>query len=221
MRRGRHVTPTRSLGLALVVALAASIGCRRESPSPAGTAPAADAGSASALADAASVARDGHALVVDDCLVCHSEELLAQQRLTPKQWEKTVKKMIEWGAPVDPETIDALVAHLAARYGTDAGPFEPSPVAAAEARAALAPLPDATFRDGDATRGLALYHDRCEACHAADARGQLGPALASKPVLYRAGDLAAVVRAGRGRMTPFGEATDRDVADLLAHLRRL
>jgi hypothetical protein len=28
------------------------------------------------------------------------------------------------------------------------------------------------------------------------------------------------VRTGRGRMTPFGEATDRDVADLLAHLRR-
>ena len=217
----RHLARTRSFALFLVLALAASAGCHRESPSPSVTAPAADASSASALADASTLALDGHTLVVNDCLVCHSEELLVQQRLTPKLWEKTVKKMIEWGAPVDPETTDALVAHLAARYGTDAGPFEPAPVAAADMRAAIAPLPDATFADGDATRGLALYHDRCEACHATDARGQLGPALASKPVIYRAGDLAAVVRTGRGRMTPFGEATDRDVADLLAHLRRL
>ena len=217
----RRLSVTRRLALVVVLALAALAGCHRESPPPSGAAPSADASSASARADASPLALDGHALVVNDCLVCHAEELLVQQRLTPKQWDKTVKKMIEWGAPVDPETTDALVAHLAARYGTDAGPFEPAPVAAADMRAALAPLPDATFADGDATRGLALYHDRCEACHATDARGQLGPALASKPVLYRAADLAVVVRAGRGRMTPFGEATDRDVADLLAHLRRL
>ena len=113
------------------------------------------------------------------------------------------------------------MTHLATRYGVDAGPFELHAFAAGEVRAALEPLPDVAFGGGDAARGLALYRDRCEACHAADARGQLGPALASKPVLYRAFDVAAVVRAGRGRMTPFAEATDRDVADLLAHLRRL
>jgi hypothetical protein len=44
--------------------------------------------------------------------------------------------------------------------------------------------------------------------------------LVDRPVLYRAADLAETVRRGRGKMPPI-PMTDAEVADVLAHLRRL
>jgi mono/diheme cytochrome c family protein len=191
--------------------------CRSPSPSAV-----VDAG-AVAVADAAppvDPVAHGKELVRLDCLSCHTEQLLEQQRLTPKQWAAVVKKMTGWGAPVEPETTEALVAYLAASYGPDAGAYAPPALAFAQAPLALAPTPDGPFANGDATRGAALYRDRCSACHGPDARGQLGIALVSRPILYRAADVAEMVRRGRGRMTPL-EATDGEIADVLAHLRTL
>jgi len=51
------------------------------------------------------------------CYTCHSADLIAQQRLTRKQWTATVEKMTRWGAAVPPEKKDAIVDYLAKNFG--------------------------------------------------------------------------------------------------------
>jgi cytochrome c2 len=209
----------------VLVALCASLlssGCKSEPPAPTP----APSQSAPALPSAAPIlsAAAAHALIVDDCLSCHTEEMIAQQRLTPTQWGAVVKKMHGWGAPVEPENIDPLVAYLAATYGPSAGPYRVETLSAADAAAAIAPQPDGPFAGGDAKRGAVAYHDLCATCHADDARGAaLGVCLVDRPLLSRAADFSRIVRAGRGRMPAFREqdVPDPSVADLLAHLRSL
>lgn len=201
------------VGLAVLAAA-----CRRdEAPTPTPT---------SAQADAAPVAAarpTGTALVREACLSCHGEELLAQQRLPREKWAATVKKMAGWGASLEPADTDTLVDHLAALYGPDAGPWEPPSMDAKVAAEALAPLDDGPLAGGDPSRGRAVYAERCASCHGPEALGlpALGLALVDKPILSRAPDLAAVVRKGRGRMPALPMLGDREVGDLVAHLRSL
>jgi mono/diheme cytochrome c family protein len=208
--------PLRVIALASLTLFAA---CKR--PSPASD----DAGVSAELALDASLSNDpetrGPELVQNDCLSCHTKQMLEQQRLTPKQWGAVVKKMTGWGAPVEEGTSEILVSYLAAHYGTDAGAYDPPTLTAAQAAAALAPLDDGPFANGDAARGAALYRDRCAACHGQDGRGQLGVVLVDRPLLKRASDLADVIRRGKGRMAPNALMSDPEVADLLAHLRGL
>ena len=53
------------------------------------------------------------------CTICHSEDYLVQQRLTPEQWKKTVAKMQKFGAPVTDEQAAPLVAWLSSMYTPD------------------------------------------------------------------------------------------------------
>ena len=46
------------------------------------------------------------------CRTCHEQDLITQQRLTAAGWERTVDKMVRWGARVTPEQKPALVAFL-------------------------------------------------------------------------------------------------------------
>jgi hypothetical protein len=59
------------------------------------------------------------------CLNCHSADMIRQQRLTQKQWEANVAKMIGWGAVVPEDQKDALVAYLLQNFGPDNDRFEP------------------------------------------------------------------------------------------------
>lgn len=61
------------------------------------------------------------------CLNCHSGDILRQQRLTEKQWQANVTKMIGWGAVVPDDKRDALVAYLVQNFGPDNDRFEPVP----------------------------------------------------------------------------------------------
>jgi mono/diheme cytochrome c family protein len=163
---------------------------------------------------------DPRKLVTDNCLSCHVVDMLAQQRLTAAQWGKVVKKMSTWGSLIEPENTAALVAYLAATYGPDAGPYTSPTISAAAAAAQLAPLPDGALAGGDAARGKDVFAMRCAACHGADAHGGIGVNLVDRPILYRAPELAQIVRDGKGRMPPF-EGTERDIADVIAYLRPL
>jgi mono/diheme cytochrome c family protein len=176
---------------------------------------AADAG-----AEAGAAVADGKALVKGACLSCHSEHMLRQQRLTQAQWQKTVVKMVGWGANLEPAEIAPLVAYLASSYGSDAGPYEAETISATDAIAELTPLPEEPFPQGDTERGKALFAARCSACHGADARGQIGVTLVERPFLYRAADFARTVRLGRGKMLPT-PLNDAEIGDVLAHLRTL
>jgi mono/diheme cytochrome c family protein len=178
-----------------------------------------------ALAIALLVSATAHAepdaLVINNCLACHAEEMLQQQRLTAKQWAAVVKKMQGWGAPIEPENVEALVRKLSAAYGPDAGAWKPASIDAAKASAALAPLPDGKWKRGRPDKGKALYAVACLSCHGADGHGSpTGVNLADRPLLWRGDELARVVRKGRGRMPSFPLA-DGDIASLLVFLRTL
>jgi mono/diheme cytochrome c family protein len=214
----------RALALVLAGAAAAATSATACSKGGPGTGGAGTADAGAGTADGGVTMRlsttDGRALLTSACLSCHSEEMIAQQRLTPAQWSKVVTKMVGWGANLAPDESEPLATWLATTYGTDAGPWEPQPLSAAAATAELVPLTDGPFANGDPERGHALYMDRCAACHGPEARGQLGVRLIDRPLLRRASEVAETVRRGRGKMPPLALA-DGEIADLLAHLRRL
>jgi mono/diheme cytochrome c family protein len=208
----------------MVVAGAMLIGC----PSKDENAKADAGASASASADAgagdggakAAVSTDGKEIVRGACLSCHSEQMLAQQRLTPAQWSKTVGKMVVWGANLDPKEVEPLVAYLSATSGVDAGPYVAEEISAKDALAEIAATPDDPIPAGVIERGKPLFLDKCSGCHGSDARGAIGVALVDRPFLYRAADFASTVRRGRGKMIPQA-LTDAQIGDVLAYLRSL
>ena len=55
-------------------------------------------------------------LILARCSVCHSADLITQQRLPPERWEATVEKMKHWGAEISQEEAGLLVRYLSARY---------------------------------------------------------------------------------------------------------
>jgi mono/diheme cytochrome c family protein len=165
-------------------------------------------------------AKTAQGVIVNDCLACHVEELLVQQRLTATQWAAVVKKMQGWGSLVEPSNAELLGAFLSARYGVDAPPYDVPTVSASAAAEALAPLPDGPFAGGETTKGEALYKEACASCHGADARGTAtGTKLADRPLLYRAAEFAEAIKRGRGRMPAFPLYKDPEIGALLAYLR--
>ena len=171
-------------------------------------------------APAAAPAPTPEELVALSCTECHGGDILAQQRITQKQWEAGVKKMVGWGALVEDKAQPALVQYLAATYAASAAPYAP-PEASEDALGAIEPTDDGAFADGASARGHELYTRSCAACHAPDARGNaIGTNLVDRYLLYRAADFAALLREGRGRM-PAQPLQDQQIADLLAWLRTL
>ena len=82
------------------------------------------------------------------CLTCHEADLIAQQRLTRRAWEREIDKMIRWGARVAAGEREAMLGYLAARFG---------------------PRPEAPRPEGaNAARGAAIFESRCLPCHEAD-----------------------------------------------------
>ena len=61
------------------------------------------------------------------CYACHSADLIAQQRLTEKQWTAAVEKMIRWGAAVDEKDKAAMIAYLSKHFGPE-NKFTPAKV---------------------------------------------------------------------------------------------
>lgn len=197
------------------VALLLSIAACKDPPAPP---PPAKADAAAPAPVALSV--DAKKIAENACLSCHQEEMLQQQRLTKAQWEKTVTKMAGWGANLEESEKAPLVAYLAEKYGPDAGAFTPEPLPANASLALLDPIDDGEYGGGDPEKGKATYTDKCSGCHGQDALGHIGVRLVDRPFLYRAKDVAELVRRGKGKMPP-AVVEARDLADILAHLRRL
>jgi len=163
---------------------------------------------------------EAEGLVENNCLACHSADMLAQQRLSRAQWDAAVKKMRKWGAPLEEENEAPLVEGLAAALGQEAPRYEPARLWPGDAEAAVMPTPDGLFAGGDSRRGAALFTEACSACHGAEGRGgTIGVCLVDRPRLYRAQEWAGIVRTGKGRMPSYEALSDAEIAALLAYLR--
>ena len=73
-----------------------------------------------AVEPAQSLERQALALIESRCAVCHSTDLVAQQRLNRARWQATLQKMTSWGAQLSTAERDLLLNYLAARQGPDA-----------------------------------------------------------------------------------------------------
>ena len=80
---------------------------------------------ADASPDREKIALMAEGLLLARCEVCHSTDLVRQQRLDRAKWDATVKKMIHWGADLSQEEAALLVDYLSARYHPDAPDQEP------------------------------------------------------------------------------------------------
>ena len=168
----------------------------------------------------AALAPRAEGLIIARCSVCHSPDLIAQQRLPRARWEATVEKMKRWGAEISNDEADLLVRYLSARYHPGAPdsllPFE-SEVRKAEpllaARAVDGPL------TGVADRGSAIFEHNCQACHGVGATGGMGPKLAKNSILKQEDLFWSTVLQGRGPMPAWGSVlSHQDIADIHAWL---
>ncbi len=70
-------------------------------------------------------------VVLGKCVICHSEEYVTQQRLTPAQWKGTVEKMRKFGAPLTDDEVKLVSEYLGRNWTTDLpDPRAPKAVAA-------------------------------------------------------------------------------------------
>jgi cytochrome c oxidase cbb3-type subunit 3 len=168
----------------------------------------------------AALALRAEGLILSRCAVCHSTDLIEQQRLPRVRWEATVVKMEHWGAEISKDEADLLVLYLSARYhpgAPDRLPPLDSELRKAEPltqeQAAEGPL------TGVANRGAGIFAHNCQACHGAMAMGGMGPKLVKTPILKHEGLFRETVLHGRGAMPAWGAVlSPQDIADIHAWL---
>lgn len=159
-------------------------------------------------------------LIIARCSVCHSADLIAQQRLPRARWEATVEKMLHWGAELSNDEAQLLMRYLAARYH----PGAPDHLPPLEHEIGKAePLKQGSEAQGPitgvASRGAGIFEHNCQACHGAGAVGGMGPRLAKNPILKHEDVFWETVLYGRGPMPAWGSVlTQQDIADLYSWL---
>ncbi len=154
--------------------------------------------------------------------MCHSLELVRQQRIPRETWLAELKKMRGWGALVAAKDVDQLADFLSTRYGPSAAPYQPARISAAAAQADGRIDFNAPPARGDAANGEKLYGRACAQCHGIDARGVVGPNLLQRPILYEPHQWNEIVLKGLRRMPPFRDTLSKsDSEDILVWLRGL
>lgn len=171
--------------------------------------------------DREKLALQAEGLLLSRCAVCHSTDLITQQRFDRNRWDATVDKMVHWGAQLDKEEAALLTAFLATYFHLEAGPVVALPAASPPVQAGresgAAPAPG-----GAAARGAALYKQNCLPCHGEAGGGGMGPKLARNPILAQTDRFRATVSQGRGAMPPWGSVLQpQEIADIHAWLNTL
>lgn len=160
-------------------------------------------------------------LVRDNCTICHSDELVAGQRLTAAQWKAEVEKMIGWGSPLPVEQSEVVTRYLTENFNeTIPAPSSPR-MSYEQALQTVRPEPLAHPVHADAVEGAKLFAANCANCHGPNGQGaELGPNLVDMAVLLRPADFATVIREGRHRMPSFKTVLKpAQEADILAWVR--
>jgi cytochrome c oxidase cbb3-type subunit III len=165
------------------------------------------------------LALQAESLVLARCSVCHSADLITQQRLSSERWQAIVEKMKHWGAEISNDEAGVLVRYLSARYHPDAPDRLPRLEYEAGSAEPLAQRPVSAPLIGIATRGAGIFEHNCQACHGQDGLGGVGPKLSSNPMLKQQELFLQTVLHGRGPMPAWGTIlSEQDVADIHAWL---
>lgn len=61
------------------------------------------------------LARRAATLIMARCAVCHTTDLISQQRLSEDRWTATVEKMVHWGADLSKDEAALVLRYLVAR----------------------------------------------------------------------------------------------------------
>ena len=56
-------------------------------------------------------------MVTGRCIICHSLEMIAQQRQTREEWAVIVDRMVTYGMPVQPDERERILSYLAKYLG--------------------------------------------------------------------------------------------------------
>ena len=57
------------------------------------------------------LAHRAEVLILARCSVCHTPDLISQQRLPPERWTATVEKMVHWGAEFTNDEAAVLIRY--------------------------------------------------------------------------------------------------------------
>jgi cytochrome c len=136
----------------------------------------------SALAQEQLVPGPGADLTQAKCAVCHEIEHVVRSRQSRAEWEDTMRRMVQRGAPLTPDEIRVITDYLAAYYNRE------GPSAAAQAASTQAA---ATQAQADPVAQL-LNRNACLGCHAVE-KQVVGPAFRDVAARYKA-DAAAPAR---------------------------
>jgi mono/diheme cytochrome c family protein len=163
----------------------------------------------------------GRRAFLENCRICHGEEMTTRQRLTTKQWTAEVEKMVNWGAPVPVDQKSNLLNYLATTFSDKAPPPPVVAVGIGELLVDNELLLKRPLPVGDPTKGAALYAQHCASCHGNAGQGaDLGPRLVERPVLLDPASYHDALRHGRNRMPGFSAVLREGEADqILAWLR--
>jgi mono/diheme cytochrome c family protein len=163
----------------------------------------------------------GQRAFVENCRICHGEEMTTRQRLTTKQWTAEVEKMVTWGAPLPPEQKSSLVHYLSTTFSDKAPPPPVIAVGAVELLVDDELLLKRPVPVGDPRKGAPLYAQHCATCHGNTGQGgDLGSRLVERPVLLDPIAFREPLRHGRNRMPGFSAVLhDGDVDHILGWLR--
>ncbi|MCC6139730.1 MAG: c-type cytochrome [Nitrospira sp.] len=169
----------------------------------------------------AALAPRAEGLILARCSVCHSPDLIAQQRLPKDRWLATVDKMKHWGAEITDDEAELLVRYLFARYHPSApDQLPPFDHELRNAEPLTQEPPDTGPLVGLAARGAGIFEHNCQACHGAGATGGVGPKLAKNPILKHDDLFWDTVLHGRGPMPAWGSVlSPQDIADVHAWLQ--
>ena len=169
--------------------------------------------------------QDSKRLLMARCAVCHSTDLIVQQRLTLAQWVKALNKMERWGALVSSAEQTQLANYLAARYHPGvSGSLEQTTQGFLEE-----PVTEPTIQpgtpehpEGRPDHGQRLFGHNCVPCHGPAAAGGMGPKLAKNPILTDERRFWGTVRQGRGAMPAWSAMLNaQEIADIHAWLKTL
>lgn len=170
--------------------------------------------------------QDGRRMVMSRCAVCHSTDLIVQQRLTREQWTATVSKMVHWGAQLSVSDQAMVVDYLVGRHRPGSANAPEPVVAGGPSQApALSAIVSPNFQahpPGRVQQGHVVYRQNCLPCHGETAAGGVGPRLAKNPILVDEQRFWGTVWQGRGTMPGWGAMlTTQEIADVQAWLKSI